>query len=107
MSTEYAPAALNDVTEIEDFLAQRGLRAVAVFQHRLLQTTNRLERLPLAAQLFEPEDPRHPGMRVCTLHRLPSFAVFYQPRPDGIRVLRVLHTSRDIAAIFTPPPSTD
>lgn len=103
MSIDYARDALKDVDDIEDFWTQTsGLRAVALFHRRLQQTASRLEALPMSAQLYEPEDSRHPGMRFCTLSNLPSFAVFYQPTADGIRILRVLHTSRDIAAIFNP-----
>lgn len=32
------------------------------------------------------------------------YAVYYQPTADGILVVRVLHTSHHVAAIFRPDP---
>lgn len=37
-----------------------------------------------------------PGLRV-TFHG--AYAIYYQPRPDEIIIIRVLHGARDIAAI--------
>lgn len=106
MSIRYDRSAQIDLDEIEYNLAiHQGLRAVAQFQSRLEKTLARLERFPFSAAIYDPPDPRYPGMRVSPVQRSKWFAVFYLPLPDGIRVVRVLHTSRDIAAIFTPPES--
>jgi len=106
VSVTYTKHAQRDLDEIEDNLARhQGLRAAAQFHSRLRRTVARLERLPLSAALHDPQDSRYPGLRVSLVFRLPWFAVFYQPLADGIRVVRVLHTSRDIATIIAPPES--
>ena len=32
--------------------------------------------------------------------RMNKYIVFYQPMEDGVRILRVLHVSRDVLALF-------
>lgn len=48
---------------------------------------------PLAAPA---RDRLGPGLRV-TFHR--DYAIYYQPRPGEIIIVRVLHGARDVAAI--------
>jgi toxin ParE1/3/4 len=48
---------------------------------------------PLA---FPARDALAPGLRV-TFHR--NYAIYYQPRPTEIVIIRVLHGARDVAAI--------
>ncbi|MCE9564787.1 MAG: type II toxin-antitoxin system RelE/ParE family toxin [Planctomycetes bacterium] len=104
MSIVYAGAALADLDQIEDDLRQVGIHVLQLFHRRLSRALALRERLPLSAPEYQPPDPRLPGMRYFPIRRFESFAVFYQPTDDGIRVVRVLHTSRNIAVIFAPDP---
>lgn len=104
MSIAYAAAALADLDQIEDDLRTIGPHVLRLFLARLARALTLRERLPLSAPEYEPPDPRLPGLRYFPIRRFESYAVFYQPTADGIRVVRVLHTSRNVAAIFAPDP---
>lgn len=104
MSIVYSAAALADLDQIEDDLLRVGPHVLQLFQQRLARALSFYESLPLAAPEYQPPDPRFPGLRVFPVRRFESYAFFYQPTDDGIRVVRVLHTSRNIAAIFGPNP---
>lgn len=51
-------------------------------------------------ELIEPGFSGLPGMRAMNVKQYPRFIIYFQPKPDGIRVLRVLHASRDLDALF-------
>jgi plasmid stabilization system protein ParE len=105
MSVVYATAALADLDVIEDDLRfAGGDTLIQLFHQRLSRALTLHERLPLAAPQYQPPNPQLPGLRYFPIRRFTSYAVFYQPIIDGIRVIRILHTSRNIAAIFDPSP---
>jgi len=58
------------------------------------------EKFHLLAQM--PEMGRKRFDLAPNLRSLPAanYVVFYQPTPDGIQVIRVLHGARDIPALF-------
>src|SRR4051794_13570151 len=102
MSIVFTSAAIGDLDVIESVLSVAGNHVVRSFQYRLARSLERYERFPLLAPVYEPSDPRHPGLRFFPVRRFESYAVFYQPLADGIRVVRVLHTSRNLTAISRP-----
>jgi plasmid stabilization system protein ParE len=104
MSIVYAATALADLDQIEDDLLLAGAHVLRLFHRRLARSLGLYERFPLSAAEYQPPDPRFPGMRHFAIRQFESYAVFYEPLADGIRVVRVLHTARDLAAIFSPPP---
>ena len=44
-----------------------------------------------------------PGIRSMPFGR---YVIFYAPFVDGIDIIRVLHSARDIDAVFDPDPDT-
>jgi toxin ParE1/3/4 len=104
LSIVYAAGALGDLQLIEDDLLRAGTHVLERFHRRLARSLSIYESLPLAAQEYQPPNPQLPGLRFFHLRWFKSYAVFYQPTDDGIRVVRVLHTSRNVAAIFAPDP---
>ena len=101
---EVLPRAEHDIEVATDEI-DRNLRTPGeVFQERLQRTLELLEAVPHLGALYEPQAPEYPGLRVHLVRGWRSYAVFYLPRPDGITVVRVLHTSRNLAAIFAPDP---
>jgi plasmid stabilization system protein ParE len=103
MSIAYAASARADLDDIEDNLMRIGPHVLVLFHRRLARALNLFERFPFAAEEYEPADPRFPGMRYFVIRRFESYAVFYEPISNGIRVLRVLHSSRNFTTIFIPP----
>lgn len=86
--------------EIRD---ESGVAAADRFAARLRQTAGLLERLPHMGEAIDPPFPRHPGLRVFPIRKQPHHLVFYTPTDTGILIVRVLHASRNIPAIFGAP----
>ncbi len=105
MSIDFTPHATYDIDTIAEYLEAGRVGGGHRFQDALSRALARLERLPESAAVFEPPSPLYPGLRVARVSsRYQHYAVFYQPTADGVLVVRVLHTSRDIGAIFNPDP---
>ena len=90
------PRAKSDLVEIWDYIADHSEARADAFVDMIDQKL-----LALAS---------NPGMgrsRNELAERLRSFAVgryviFYRPIPEGVEIVRVLHGSRDIDALFHP-----
>jgi len=105
MSINFDPRAQVDVEIAIDELREWRATAAERFVDRLDKAIATLERMPHFAPPYEPPNPAFAEMRVYPIRNDFGYEVFYQPTTDGIRVLRVLHGSRNIAAIFDPDPS--
>lgn len=51
--------------------------------------------------------PRLTGLRMWPIRKFQRLLIFYRPLKDGIEVVRVLHSSRDIAAALENEPADD
>ena len=104
MSIDVQPRAQSDIEIAVDEL--RGWRAGAAerFVNRLDDALSTLERFPHLAARYEATDPALAELRVYPIPRDYGYLVFYLPTADGIAVVRVLHHSRNIDAIFNPDP---
>jgi len=101
VSVEIPPRAQADIDiESEDLGQRYGQPTAERFQDQLARLLSRLDALPTSAAEVDPPYPNHPGLRVAQVPRFPHQLVYYVPTPAGIRVVRVLHSSRDIDAIF-------
>jgi plasmid stabilization system protein ParE len=100
VSIDFTPHAVYDIDDAAERLETRRGGAGARFRRDLQELFVRLERLPQSAEEYEPPSPRFPGLRVAQLSRFKHYAVYYQPTADGILVVRCLHGSRNISAIF-------
>ena len=90
-----SPLAQADLDEIWDYVARDSPaaadRLVAAFQEKFLL----LAKQPLLGQTRE---ELRPGIRSFVVGK---YVVYYQLVDDRIRVVRVLHGSRDIGALFS------
>ena len=88
------PAAKADLVEIGDFIAAddpaRALSFVAEIEARI----GRVAEMPGASLR---RDELHPGLRSVRHGR---YAIFFLEVGDEVRVVRVIHTSRDLGAVF-------
>ncbi len=101
MSVEILQRAQWDIEEIADVIRTKaGVLSADRFADRLTKTLAFLERFPATGELIEPGYFNLPGLRVMTVRQSPNYLVFFQPNPDGITVVRVLHASRDRDAVF-------
>jgi toxin ParE1/3/4 len=88
------PSARLDVADIWIYLQDRSERAVDRFLDRLNETLQMLASNPYLGR-----------MRPDLMHELWSFVVdpyvvYFLPLDDGIELVRVLHSSRDVASEF-------
>ena len=90
------PLAEADVLQIWDHIADDSLTAADHWVDRLDEEFRLLATQPMMGRA---RDELASGVRSFPFGR---YVVFYVPLDDGIDVIRVLHGSRDIDAIFNP-----
>lgn len=88
------PQAVGDVLEVWDFIAEDSLDQADAWVDRLDAALQRLATQPLMGRA-RPE-------LADDLRSLPfeSYVIFYLPIPDGVDVIRVLHSARDVDSAF-------
>ena len=88
------PAAIADIFEIWDFIAEDRVSAADRWIDLLDQQFQLLATQPM---LGRTRDELGPGIRSLPFGR---YLIFYLAQPDGIDVIRILHGARDIASHF-------
>jgi toxin ParE1/3/4 len=92
------PLAEADILEIWDYIADDNIAAADDWVDRLDEQFRLLATQP---KIGRTRDELAAGMRSFPVGR---YVVFYMPLDDGVDVIRVLHGSRDIDAIFRAQP---
>jgi toxin ParE1/3/4 len=90
------PQAEADILEIWGYIAEDSMDEA---DRWLLALCERLELWATQPKMGRSRDELSRGLRSLVFGR---YVVFFEPLPDGIDVVRVLHGSRDIDAAFTP-----
>jgi toxin ParE1/3/4 len=92
------PLAATDVDQIWDYIAEDSPEHADAWVDRLDAKLRVLASQPMIGRAREELAPR--------LRSLPfgRYAIFYLPLHDGIDVVRVLHSARDIDAVFGEHP---
>jgi toxin ParE1/3/4 len=88
------PQAVVDILEIWDYIAEDSVAAADRWVDRL---DEKLQLWATQPQMGRVRDELNPGIRSLAFGH---YVVFYEPLPDGIDVVRVLHGSRDIDRVF-------
>ena len=88
------PQAETDILEIWDYIAEDSMVEADLWVDRLDEKFALWATQPMMGRS---RDELTPGVRSLAFGR---YIVFYEPLPDGIDVVRVLHSSRDIDANF-------
>ena len=92
------PLAGADVDEIWDYLAEDSMGEADARVVRLVTKLRLLDPQPL---MGHSRDELSPGVRSLPFGR---YVIRYLPLADGIDVVRVLHSERDVEAIFEKDP---
>jgi toxin ParE1/3/4 len=104
VSAGYAirPAADRDIDEIADYLAdEAGLETGLRFLSEYYSTLRLLASQPGIGWPCRIANQRLIGVRVFRVSaRFRNYLIFYHPLPDRIEIVRVIHGSRDIEALF-------
>jgi toxin ParE1/3/4 len=89
-------AARSDLVDHFVYLAEEASEAVADrFLARAEESFALLAGEPLIGAPLTLQDPQLIGMRKWRVKDFDKFLVFYMPRPHGVLIARVLHTSQD------------
>ncbi len=86
--------AKSDLKEIWKYIASDSKERANDFLRALNDKMEALAKNPLMGR---ERDEVTPGLRSFPFKR---YVIFYQPLPDGIDVVRVLHGARDIDSLF-------
>ena len=93
----FSKAARADRRAISAYTVKRfGIEQARRLRERFEATMDSLAAAPLAGHRLEDLDP--PGRSFRYLSVLDTFIIVYEPADDGIRVVRLLHGARDLAA---------
>jgi toxin ParE1/3/4 len=88
----FSPQAVADLDSILDYIARDKPGAATAFVRQLREKCRTLAQFPL---LGESRDELVPTLRAFAVG---SYVIYYRPLPDGVRIERVLHGSRDADA---------
>ncbi|WP_395741833.1 type II toxin-antitoxin system RelE/ParE family toxin [Prosthecobacter sp.] len=94
------PVAVNDLDEIEDYIAQDNLAAAEEVRQDILDTAERLGQQPAIGVRPRFSAPRFVGIRFLPADHFPTYLLFYHELEDEIEVLRVLHGARNLPPLF-------
>ena len=94
-------AAVRDVDHILAYTQRTcGVCQRAHYRAEIYRALERLSHFPEAGR---PRDDRCPGCRSLQVEE--HVIYFYQPGPDEIEVIRILHQRQDASAAVNEPPS--
>lgn len=95
----FSQAARGDRREITTYTVERfGVGQARRLRDTLQTTLNKLAESPLIGRAHEELDPPGRAFRYFVVVKL--FIIVYEPTEDGIRVARLLHGARNLAAEF-------
>jgi toxin ParE1/3/4 len=94
------PLANQDLIEAADYLQQASPRAATRLLTAAEKTFEFLAEMPDRGSPWESDNPKTAGIRFFHIKGFPKHLVFYRPLPGGVDIIRVLHSSRDLQAIF-------
>lgn len=90
------PLAGTDIADIWDFIAEDSITQADAWVDRLDGKLRLLATQPLMGRS---RDELSPGLRSQPFGR---YVIFYEPLADGIDIVRVIHSARDVDAVFDP-----
>lgn len=89
-------AARRDLIEHFVYLAENaGLDTAALFLANAETSFSDLAGRPMMGSPLILRHPDLAGMRKWRVKAFDNHLIFYQPRPDGVSIVRVLHAARD------------
>ncbi|MGO4439601.1 type II toxin-antitoxin system RelE/ParE family toxin [Rhizobium sp. RAF56] len=95
MAITFAPAAMQDLEEIGDYIHADNATAAFRFIRELRERCSRLADAPRGGA---PRPEIWVGLRSVPFGR---YVIFYTLAGDEVRIERILHGSRDIGTVFT------
>lgn len=90
------PRAKADIAEIWDYIADDNASRADALIDTIDQKFQTLAKQP---NMGRQREELAAGLRSFPVHR---YMIFYLVIPDGIQIVRVLHSARDLDAVFNP-----
>jgi len=90
------PLVRSDLAEIWDYIAEDNESPADAFVDFI---DKKFQQLASHPNMGRPRDELEEGLRSFPVGR---YVIFYRVMPKGIEIVRVLHGSRDLNAIFNP-----
>ena len=97
------PAVWQDLLEQVDFISRGSPEAAERFVDAVEATFKFLADHPLLGGLCSCNHPEAHGLRRWPIRGFKHYVAFYRPLPNGIEVVRLLHSARDAAAAIGDP----
>ncbi len=97
------PQARVDLVEQTAFIAEESIEASDKFLECVQESLELLSQMPELDALREFRNPRLTGLRIWPVKRFERRLIFYRAVPDGLEVIRILHSSRDVESIMADP----
>lgn len=95
------PAVEQDVDGQAAFLSREASLETALrFYDAVASTFAELAQMPHLGEQRASPDVRFANIRVWRVNGFPNHLIFYRPTGDGIEVVRVLHSARDVNTIL-------
>ncbi len=104
---EKTPRAKADLVDQLEFIGSDDADAAERFLDAAEAAFDLLARTPKLGALREYLNPKLTGLRMGPIRKFQRHPIFYRPIEDGIEVVRVLYSSRDIAAALDGEPADD
>jgi toxin ParE1/3/4 len=85
-----------DLAEIIDYLDERSTEAALRFFNSVYDEFHFLSEHPGVGSIRMRASPRTRKLRFWPIRGFRNYLIFYEPRPDGVEIVRVLHGARDV-----------
>lgn len=93
--------ANRDLAEIAEYYGGESLDLELRFIEAAEEAFSNLAAMPEKGAKREYFHPKLKGLRMWSIPDFPKILIFYNPQENGVEVVRVLHSSRDIDTLFT------
>ena len=100
MSIFRRDAVLHDLIDLAYHIALDDIDAAYRSLMSAEESFRDLERMPLMGSSCEFKNSALDGIRMWHVKDFPIHLIFYRPIRDGVEIIRVLHSSRDIPGVF-------
>ena len=99
MTVTKTPAAYGDLSSIAGYIQQHNPDAAHRFLIAAEKEFHRLASQPLLGELYP--HTKFPKLRFWTLgRRFRNYVIFYQPTPEGVEIIRVLHGAQNLPSVL-------
>jgi toxin ParE1/3/4 len=93
--------AKTDLAEIAAYYGEESVELELRFIDAAEAAFEKLLLMPEKGAKREYYHPKLQDLRMRPIPKFPKILIFYRPTVTGVRVVRVLHSARDLAALFS------